>query len=87
MGLSETLERQGGNLFRWRGHIPVILFLAVIPVLYFNRDNEIVPLFNHMITAAAVLICLAGFVVRAWTIGTTPKGTSGRNTREQVAET
>jgi len=29
---------------------------------------------------------LLGFVIRAYTIGTTPKGTSGRNTREQVAE-
>ena len=27
-----------------------------------------------------------GFVIRAYTIGTTPRGTSGRNTKEQVAD-
>ena len=27
-----------------------------------------------------------GFLFRAWAIGTTPAGTSGRNTKEQVAE-
>jgi len=36
-------------------------------------------------------VCLAvsglGFALRVWTVGHTPAGTSGRNTREQVAET
>tara|TARA_B110000444_G_C18511747_1_gene442606 strand:- start:76 stop:672 length:597 start_codon:yes stop_codon:yes gene_type:complete len=34
----------------------------------------------------AILISILGFFVRFYTIGTTPKGTSGRNTKEQVAD-
>ena len=33
----------------------------------------------------AVILSFIGFVVRFYTIGTTPQGTSGRNTKEQVA--
>jgi hypothetical protein len=39
------------------------------------------------LTITAISLSFLGFIIRAWTIGTTPKGTSGRNTREgQVAE-
>jgi uncharacterized membrane protein len=38
------------------------------------------------ITVGTVVISLTGLVVRAIAIGTTPKGTSGRNTKGQVAE-
>lgn len=37
-------------------------------------------------TISAILVSFAGVVVRAYTIGTTPRGTSGRNTKKQVAE-
>jgi len=37
-------------------------------------------------TWVAIAACIAGFLVRSYTIGTTPKGTSGRNTQQQVAE-
>ena len=33
----------------------------------------------------AVILSLIGFCIRAYTVGTTPKGTSGRNTKEQKA--
>ena len=35
---------------------------------------------------AAIVLSSIGFVIRSYTIGTTPRGTSGRNTKEQVAE-
>jgi hypothetical protein len=35
----------------------------------------------------SILSVVLGFYIRAYTVGTTPKGTSGRNTKEQVAET
>ena len=34
----------------------------------------------------AISFSVLGFLVRFYTIGTTPKGTSGRNTKEQVAD-
>jgi len=86
MALIHSLESEGNFLFKYRGQIPVILFLAAIPVLYFT-DTE--GLSENIVKAATIFaICLSilGLVIRAYTIGTTPKGTSGRNTQEQVAE-
>ena len=34
---------------------------------------------------SAVILSILGFCIRAYTVGTTPKGTSGRNTKEQKA--
>jgi uncharacterized membrane protein len=42
---------------------------------------------RRVITIIAIFVSALGFVIRAISIGTTPKGTSGRNTRQgQVAE-
>jgi uncharacterized membrane protein len=38
------------------------------------------------LTIVSIFISFIGFVIRAYAIGTTPKGTSGRNTKEQVAD-
>ncbi|MBO4231978.1 MAG: DUF1295 domain-containing protein, partial [Bacteroidales bacterium] len=38
------------------------------------------------LTVIAALVSLSGMVVRAYTIGTTPHGTSGRNTDKQLAK-
>jgi isoprenylcysteine carboxyl methyltransferase (ICMT) family protein YpbQ len=40
-----------------------------------------------VLTIVGVWISLEGIAIRSYTIGTTPKGTSGRNTQKQVAET
>jgi hypothetical protein len=34
----------------------------------------------------AIYLSLVGFLIRFYTIGTTPKGTSGRNTKKQIAD-
>jgi protein-S-isoprenylcysteine O-methyltransferase Ste14 len=88
MALVHSLEKNGNTLFKYRGQIPVILFLLSIPVIYFtdyqflmNYDNlEIILLIT------CVTISFVGQVIRAIAIGTSNKYTSGRNTREQVAE-
>ena len=82
MALIQEMERQGNWLFRYRGQIPVVLFLMAIPAVFVTgaqlRLDWILPL--------AIVLSLSGAVVRAYTIGTTPRGTSGRNTQQQVAE-
>lgn len=87
MALIHSFEKSGNILFRHRGPIPAILFLLAIPVVYFTNIEGINPVIINIITIIAILISLAGFLVRAYAIGTTPRGTSGRNTKEQVAET
>lgn len=87
MALIHSFEKSGNTLFRYRGQIPVILFLLAIPVIYFTNYNFVNKPTEDFFTLIAVLISLSGFIIRAISIGTTPKGTSGRNTKEQVAET
>ncbi len=86
MALVNSFEKSGNYLFKNRGHIPVILYFLVIPVLYFTSYPVLGELQYQVLTGFAVFLSLLGFVVRAISIGTTPKGTSGRNTKEQVAE-
>ena len=87
MALINSFEKSGNTLFRYRGQIPVFLFLAAIPVVYFT-DITYLSIENQvLITWTAVALSILGFVIRAVSIATTPKGTSGRNTKEgQVAE-
>lgn len=87
MALFHSFERSGNFLFKNRSHIPVILFVLAIPVVYFTKPEFPDPAIETGITWAAIIISFLGFLVRAITIGTTPAGTSGRNTKEgQVAE-
>lgn len=89
MALVHSFETSGNKLFKYRGQIPVVLFLLAIPVIYFtdyhcidnNKDLDLALL----ITCA--IISFSGQVVRSIAIGTANKHTSGRNTKEgQVAE-
>lgn len=83
MALVESLEKQGNFLFKYRGQFPVVLFLLAIPFIYFTDYQKA----NEQLYLIIACICIAiGFMVRFYTIGTTPKGTSGRNTKNQVAE-
>lgn len=84
MALINELEKQGNFLFKYRGQFPVVLFILAIPFLYFTDSTQ--PLLAENYTYIAIALSVVGFLIRAYTIGTTPRGTSGRNTKEQVAE-
>ena len=87
MALVNSFEKSGNTLFRHRGQIPVILFIAAVPVVYFTKDNSLDGQSQWLLTVFSVFLSVLGFVIRAIAIATTPKGTSGRNTKEgQVAE-
>lgn len=89
MALLHSFEISGNKLFRYRGQIPVILFLLAIPVVYFtnyefiNNQNTL----SLVLLITCALISLSGQIIRSIAIGTANKHTSGRNTKEgQVAE-
>lgn len=87
MALIHSFEKSGNWLFKFRGEIPVLLFLVAIPVLYFTQSEGLSHAIRQLITIIAIAISTIGFLIRAISIGTTPKGTSGRNTKQgQVAE-
>ncbi len=88
MALVHSFEENGNKLFKYRGQIPILLFLLSIPVVYFTdysflENNKSIEL---PLLIAFGVISFLGQVVRAIAIGTSNKNTSGRNTKEQVAE-
>ncbi|MBP7498172.1 MAG: DUF1295 domain-containing protein [Bacteroidales bacterium] len=87
MALINSFEKNGNFLFKYRGQIPVILFIGAIPILYYTDFSNINSNLKLLLTIIAIITCLAGFLIRFYTIATTPGGTSGRNTEKQVAET
>lgn len=88
MALVHSFEKNGNTLFKFRGQIPLILFLTSIPAVYFTDYHFIEG--NQSLDFLLLLICAAvsllGQTIRAIAIGTSNKYTSGRNTKEQVAE-
>lgn len=88
MALVHSFEKNGNTLFKYRGQIPVILFLLSVPAIYFT-DYQFVES-NDTLDLILLITCavfsFSGQVIRAIAIGTASKYTSGRNTKEQVAE-
>ena len=86
MALIHSFESNGNWLFKRRGPLPAVLFILALPAIYFTDYSTHTASFSYVMNVLAVLTCIAGFIIRCYTIGTTPKGTSGRNTEQQVAE-
>ncbi|MFK5854675.1 MAG: isoprenylcysteine carboxylmethyltransferase family protein [Bacteroidota bacterium] len=87
MAFVNSFEKEGNFLFKHRGEFPIILFLLAIPVVYFTDIEFLSTSTQGVLMWVAIGLSVLGFVIRAISIGTTPKGTSGRNTKEgQVAE-
>lgn len=88
MALVHSFEKNGNILFKYRGQIPVILFLMSVPAIYFT-DYQLFDK-NEQLDLILLITCavfsFAGQVIRAIAIGTSNKHTSGRNTKEQVAD-
>lgn len=89
MALVHSFEKNGNKLFKYRGQIPLVLFLLSIPVVYFTdyqflaNDDTL----DLVLLITCAVFSFAGQVIRAIAIGTANKHTSGRNTKEgQVAE-
>ena len=87
MALQEEFETTGEYFFTWRSYLPLAMAgLFILALAQFRY-----PFANHGLDLAWDAGCLAmallGQVVRFFTVGFVPRGTSGRNTRGQVAET
>ena len=86
MGLLHSFENIGNWLFKRRGWLPVVLFLFAVPVIFITDYNKISNNVKLYTGITAVVVSFIGLMIRAYTVGTTPKGTSGRNTDEQISE-
>lgn len=87
MTLKEEFERTGNWLFRWRSYLPLVVIgiflLSLRDYEHPGRSDSL----DYLWEAFCLLVSFTGLSIRVFTIGYTPRGTSGRNTREQVADT
>ncbi|WP_345990897.1 isoprenylcysteine carboxylmethyltransferase family protein [Chryseobacterium sp. Chry.R1] len=88
MALKEELEKQGNWLFKYRSTLPIgILFIGFVVSVQMNLKEETTSC-EILYELACLLISAVGLGIRVYTVGYTPKNTSGRNTSEgQVADT
>lgn len=94
MALIDSFEKSGNILFKYRGQIPVCIFILGLPFLYITYFTnyytvfygEQTEIFWISIAIVSIFISMLGVIVRGYTIGTTPRGTSGRNTKHQIAD-
>ncbi len=87
MALIEEFDKSGNWLFRWRSYLPLVLYVLASAVIVFELDEDM-RVFDTTWAWGCLAVSFFGQIIRAITVGFTPKGTSGRNTKEgQVAET
>ncbi|HQY45201.1 MAG TPA: isoprenylcysteine carboxylmethyltransferase family protein [Paracoccaceae bacterium] len=88
MLIKDHLARSGAVCFRWRSYLPMA-FLPLMAIAL--RRGEAVELslgdgLGELYEWLAILTVVLGQAIRILTVGYVSNGTSGRNTREQIAE-
>jgi protein-S-isoprenylcysteine O-methyltransferase Ste14 len=85
MALDDEFRRQGEWLFRWRSFLPII-FVPLIGIALLQLNTEKFDKWEHRWDYFCLGISFLGLLVRVVTVGFVPELTSGRNTKEQIAE-
>jgi len=90
MALIKEMQQQGNWLFKNRSYLPLVYYpLAAFFIFWDEQTSALTSDAYHNIgwIITCLFVAFLGLGVRAYTIGHTPAGTSGRNTKEgQVAE-
>jgi protein-S-isoprenylcysteine O-methyltransferase Ste14 len=82
----EEFRRTGSWLFRWRSFLPLLtisLFLIAFENFTYPQGS---PTLDILWEIFCFTVSFLGLWIRAYTVGHTPKGTSGRGTRGQKAD-
>ena len=87
MALREEFESLGNRFFRWRSYLPLFMAVLFLAALLSQPGAASPDHPDRPWQTGCLLVSLAGLVLRFFTVGFAPRGTSGRNTRGQVAET
>lgn len=89
MALHDEFEKSGNWLFQRRSFLPFLLLPLVLTA--FSSSDGLEKIFGERAETCwsvfCVLVSCAGMTLRAMTVGWVPEGTSGRNTKGQLAET
>ncbi len=85
MDLIARCIHTGQWLFRHRSYLPLLIIVPGL-LVYTYADYTVPPIDEGAYEWFCVAVGLIGLGIRAWTIGYAPAGTSGRNTKEQIAD-
>ncbi len=86
MVIRESIQKQGSWLFSRRSYIPLALIPTMVLVILYSRDYPQMFATTHGWDLICFFVTIIGMGIRILTVGTSPVGTSGRNTHGQVAE-
>lgn len=88
MALQESLEKQGNFLFRHRSFLPLLILAAGIAVFYIDLQNGLLTDDDayHQLELFSLMVSFFGLAIRIIAVGHTPANTSGRNTKQQLAD-
>jgi len=88
MTIKKSLEASGNFLFKYRGHIPLIVFLLCVPVAFFTPYHTYSSYkgLDEIILLVSLFFISFGHFIRARTVGRRSIQTSGRNRSHQVAK-
>ena len=87
MALHNQLESSGSWLFRRRSYLPLFILPVFLVCLASSSYLGHSHVLNEFWQAGCMVISFSGLVLRVIVVGHAPYGTSGRNTRDQVADT
>jgi len=82
MTLIKEFTAQGNWMFRRRSYLP----LFILPLLFYLIYIKDMKTWDTSLLIYSMLLTFFGELIRIFTIGFTPEGTSGRNTKQQIAE-
>lgn len=86
MPLKEEMLKTGNFLFRWRSYLPLLMIvLILLSMQYFEYPGHSKKL-DEIWEIFCLIISFLGLGIRIITVGYTPKGTSGTNTKNQIAD-
>jgi protein-S-isoprenylcysteine O-methyltransferase Ste14 len=86
MALSHEFEKVGNWFFQWRSYLPLLLLVLFLLALKDFSPLTSQKYLNRLWELFCLGISSAGLAIRVMTVGYVPRGTSGRNTRRQVAD-
>lgn len=88
MPLKEEMENQGHWLFKWRSYLPLLVLPLVLVALieFENIEKNWGDLADDAVTWGFVGLSILGFLVRCAVAAHVPGATSGRNTKQQAAQ-
>jgi len=81
MSLQKEFISFGNWLFKYRSYIPILL----IPLLLYLLNNHNNIKYYNILLISAISISTLGEIIRIYTVSFVYLGTSGRNTKKQVA--